>query len=682
MPVDVLPGTSPITLKRFKSLGILTLGDLLNVFPNRYENYSLISPINRLQEGETATVIGTVAEFKNQYARRGITLQKAVVVDDTGKISMTWFNQPYLVRVIKEGSRIAVAGTMKRFGHSYTLEPKEYEVLKYPDAPLVHTGRIVPIYPERHGLSSKILRDKIGIVLSQFFKEEEMEFLPASVIKANSLSPEGEAYRLVHQPQSMLDASRARRRLAFDELFIMQLSAAIVKNEWKEETVGMPFVMDGTVRTGIEAFISTLPFELTGAQQRVINEVMADLSRRSPMNRFVQGDVGSGKTIIAAVAAYAAHLNRYQTLIMAPTETLATQHYATLSRLFDAHTMTVGLQTGSKKLTKAQTEEMLSHDIIVGTHALITKSVSYEKVGLVVIDEQHRFGVAQRALLKKKGMNPHLLTMTATPIPRTIALTLYGELEMSVVDEMPKGRLPIKSFLVPPEKRANAYEWIRSQIKQHGTQVFIICPLIEESEEETMKSMKAAAKEYERLKSEVFKGLKVGLLHGKMKGKEKDEVMAQFKEKKYDILVSTSVVEVGIDIPNATVMMIEGSERFGLEQLHQLRGRVGRGDRQSYCLLFTETQEPNTIAKLNFFAKTTSGIDLAEYDLKLRGPGELFGTRQSGYSELKVASYSDLELIRTTKAAVDRFMPGYSADKFPKVGERVAKYRTDQITRD
>jgi len=437
----------------------------------------------------------------------------------------------------------------------------------------------------------------------------------------------------------------------------------------------------GTVHElSLQKFIANLPFKLTSDQNKATKEITTDLEKAVPMNRFLQGDVGSGKTVVAAIACYLTVLNGYQSLIMAPTEILANQHFQTINNLFSRlTTLRVSLITSSQKLSASWRIE--NSDIIIGTHALLNQKLKFEKVGLVVVDEQHRFGVNQRALLKEKALNPHLLTMTATPIPRTVALTLYGELDLSYIKELPYGRLPIKTFLVPKEKRGDGYNWIKNQIKEKQAQVFIVCPLIEESESETLKSIKAAKIEFENTKK-IFPEFKLGLLHGKIKSLEKQKIMSDFKNKKIDILVSTPVVEVGIDIPGATIMIIEGVERFGLAQLHQLRGRVGRSDKQSYCLLFSENLLEKTIKRLNFFCKNNLGIKLAEFDLTNRGAGNIFGTEQHGFVNLKIADLSDFELISKTKKAVEYFVGKYKIEDWEELKERVKKYETKQISRD
>ncbi len=691
-PTENLPLTSSITVSRLKSVGINTYFDLLNYFPFRYEDYSIISSISKIQIGEVVTIKGTVLKSQNVYTRKGLTLQKVEIEDKTGKIKVVWFNQPYLIRILQRGLFIALAVEAKGYLHSATLEPKEFEILKDLDCETIHTGRLVPIYSEKNGLSTKLIREKIFYLINDFYadrtKSRSEAFFPPEIASYNNLIDRFDAYKNIHFPSDFLLAKKARQRLAFEELFVIQLSARLVRNEWDKEHVTNAFKIKEHQQE-IGEFIHNLPFELTVAQKRVINEIIADLRKVRPMNRFLEGDVGSGKTVVAAIACYLAYLNGLQSLFMAPTEILAFQHYQTIMQLFKDYPVKIALHTSSKKQltnsarsSKDGKARTTNFDIVIGTHALIVQKLNFERVGFAVIDEQHRFGVAQRAKLKGKGINPHLLTMTATPIPRTVALTLYGELDLSVIDEMPIGRLPIKTFLVPKEKRESGYTWIKKQIKINGDQVFIICPLIEESEIETMKSVKAAAKEFERLKNEVFPEFKLGLLHGKLKSKEKDIIMQHFKDKKVDILVSTSVVEVGIDISNATIMIIEASERFGLAQLHQLRGRVGRGDKQSYCLLYTESSDGKVIERLKFFSKKQSGVEIAEYDFKRRGPGEIFGTRQHGYINLKIASMSDFELIDKSKKAVKYFLNKYQVDEFPEIKKGVEEYKTKQISRD
>ncbi len=631
--IEKLPNTSRTTIKRLKFLGVNSFFDLLNYFPFRYENYSLISTIDKLQPGEIVTIQGRIIEAKNEVTRRGMRIQKVIIDDGTGRIEVIWYNQPYLIRLFKPSPNLSVAGEVGQFGKRLLMEAFQYELLDFnvlkhqSRLSLKHTGRIIPIYPEKKGLSSRIIREKIFYILSLLNNHSQdgiKEVLPAEIVAYNQLLDELSAYKNIHFPKDLETAKKARQRLAFDELFTIQLSASLIKKEWEKEVVANQFKLDSKTNLLLTQFIANLPFRLTKAQKKALDEILTDLGSTHPMNRLLQGEVGSGKTVVATICCYLTYLHGYQSLLMAPTEILAFQHYETVSKLLSPFNVSVALITGSKKDMASNIKDK---DVIIGTQSLLNKNLKFNRVGFVIIDEQHRFGVIQRAMLKEKGINPHLLTMTATPIPRTVALTLYGELELSVIDEMPVGRGEVKTFLVPKEKRQSGYRWIKEMIKKEKVQAFIICPLIEESFVETMKSVKAAKKEYEYLKNIVFPEFKIGLIHGRLKSKEKNQVMSDFKNKVYDILVSTSMVEVGIDIPNATIMLIEAAERYGLAQLHQLRGRVGRGEKQSYCLLFTEMENEKIISRLNFFVNCRSGIALSEYDLRLRGPGEVYESR-------------------------------------------------------
>ncbi|VVA43595.1 ATP-dependent DNA helicase RecG [Candidatus Roizmanbacteria bacterium] len=679
--IESLPGTSSTTIRKFKSFGINTYFDLLNYFPTRYENYSIISKIDRIQVGEIVTISGKIVEAKNQYTRSKITIQNVVITDNTGTVEVNWFNQPYLIRVFKIGVNISVAGLVKQFGAKISIEPKEYEIVNFDRSNdrsvLKHTGRIIPIYSEKRGLSTKTIREKIYAVLDVACLRKQAETLPKEIILFNNLIDEDAAYQQIHFPDNLNMANKARGRLAFDELFSLQLANNLIKKEWQKEKVGNVFKISN-FEFLISNFINNLPFKLTSDQNKVIKEIVNDLKKITPMNRFLQGDVGSGKTVVAAVACYLSFLNCYQSIIMAPTEILANQHYQTISALFKNLPVKIGLQTGSNKSIKVKTQ---NNNIIIGTHALLSEKLKFKKVGLVVIDEQHRFGVNQRAFLKEKTLNSHLLTMTATPIPRTVALTLYGELDQSYIAEMPQGRQIIKTFLIPKEKRLDGYTWIKKQIRQNKAQVFIVCPLIEESESETLKSVKAVKIEFENLKK-IFSEFKLGLLHGKIRSSEKQTIMSGFKNNKIDILVSTPVVEVGIDIPGATIMIIEGAERFGLAQLHQLRGRVGRSNKQSYCFLYSENVTEKTIKRLDYFCKNNLGVKLAEFDLINRGAGNIFGTQQHGFVNLKIANLFDFELINRTKKAVEHFVEKYNIEEWNELNKRIEKYKVKNISRD
>lgn len=635
-PVKFLPLVGPAFARRLQKLEIKTVGDLLWHIPFRYEDYSLISKIGQVQPGETLTVIGNIFSSQNRFTKYGKQIQTITLQDESGKIDAIWFNQPFIFKSLGQGIVLALSGKVSNFGGRTVFESPEYEVVRDGN-PLIHTGRLVPIYPETGGVSSKWFRSRITPLLSS---ELTQEFLPKDISSTYKLLNLDQALHYVHFPLHLDQVTPAKHRLAFDELFLRQVAASQRRREWKNHKAITPFL---THEEKVLAFIESLPFTLTTAQKKVVREIVRDLARSVPMNRLLQGDVGSGKTVVAAIAMYVTHLNGFNSLLMAPTEILAEQHFSTLTLLLAPFQMNVELRTGSKKSSKRGTQSSMTN-ILVGTHALIEKSVQMDSVGLVVIDEQHRFGVRQRALLRNKGSQPHVLTMTATPIPRTMALTLYGDLDISVIDEMPKGRLPIKTWVVSTEKRSAAYTWIKKQVTSGvGQQVFIICPFITPSE--SLQTVKAATKEFTRLGTHVFPELRLGLLHGKMKTETKQSVLDTFRRREIDILVSTPVVEVGIDIPNATVMLVEGAERFGLAQLHQLRGRVGRRDLQSYCLLFTSEHTPETSRRLKNLEKSLTGAELAELDLKIRGSGELYGLSQHGRDFLKIASFQDRDLF-------------------------------------
>lgn len=675
-PIENLPRTSFVTIRKLKSLGINTFFVLLNYFPYRYENYSVVSSIYEAQPGELVTIKGKIMSVKNNFLRGGLKIQKAVIQDETGEIEVNWFNQLFLLRLLKVGETISISGLIKQFGQKKIIEPKEYDLGNN----FIHTGRIIPIYSEKNGLSTKTIRDKVNFVFSILSMSDLEETLPKEIISYNDLIDETTAYKNIHFPKNLEMIKKARERLSFDELFTIQLSAKLVKKEWLKEKVGNIFQISN-FKLKIEKFIDSLPFKLTNDQLQVWNEIRSDLLRTIPMNRFLLGEVGSGKTVVAALAVYLAYLNGYQSLLMAPTEILANQHFSTINKLFSKYKIQIGLLTSSSKVSNLKLK-IENYDLIIGTHALLNQKIKFDKVGLIIIDEQHRFGVAQRASLKEKGVNPHLLTMTATPIPRTVALTLFGELDLSVIKELPVNRIPIKSFFIPKNKRNDCYDWIKKEIALKKSQIFIVCPFIEESLSETLKSVKAATIEYENLKKNIFKDYKVGLLHGRLKSAEKKKIMTDFKNKEYDILVSTPVVEVGIDIPNATVMIIEGGERYGLASLHQLRGRVGRGDKQSFCFVFSEVENPTIVSRLNLFAKTHDGCLLAEKDLEMRGPGNLFGLEQHGYLDLEIASLTDYRMIDKTKKAAEYFINHYVVKDYVMLEKKINSLKTDNISKD
>lgn len=659
--VNKLRFIGPIYATRLSKLEIKTVGDLINHFPTRYIDFSLVSPIGRVQAGETVTIRGQIIWIKNEYTRSGKKIQKAKIADSSGYIEVVWFNQPFLIKTLPPGAFVAIGGKADWFGRKITIVSPEYEILRENKLSTVHTGRLVPVYPETSGLSSKWLRSRIAPLLEVILPEIK-EFLPTNIREKNGLIEVKTAFEQIHFPKTREEAQRARKRLAFDELFLLQLSVLKRKREWEKNEVAHKLTVD---QKRVVKFLKNLPFELTAAQKRSVKEILEDLARNRPMNRLLEGDVGSGKTVVAATAMYVAATNGYQAALMAPTQILALQHQQTLQKIFEPLDIKVSLITSFSQPDKSQKLNMA-----VGTHALIQKSITFENLALVVIDEQHRFGVKQRGILVKKGKTPHVLTMTATPIPRTVALTLYADLDLSILDEMPPGRRSIKTWVVPPQKRGAAYNWIREQIKEKQGQAFIVCPLIEQSEKETLKSVKAAKVEYEGLSKDVFPELSVGLIHGRLKPKEKEEVIEQFRKKHLDILVATPVVEVGIDIPDAQIMLIETAERFGLAALHQLRGRVGRSEKQSYCLLFTEESSEKAIRRLKALEEGKSGMELAELDLAIRGPGEIYGTAQHGFNQLKIASFSDLALIKEAQVAAKQIFP--KLEKLPILLEHLS----------
>jgi ATP-dependent DNA helicase RecG len=653
--LTVLHGVGPRNAESLKKLGMHTLGDMLYNFPRRYDDYSQLKPIRSLQYGEVVTVIGNVQSVVERKVRGGkMTILEAVVSDGTGALRISWFNQPWLVNRLKEGMAIALAGKIEQYLGRLVMNSPDWEPI---ETEHLHTNRIVPVYPLTASITQKWLRQQMDTVVN-YWANRVADPLPESVRRAAGLLTLGNAIQQAHFPDSQDKLKAARERLAFDEVFYLQMGVLRQKRK-AQAVVGRIFdVPDEWLAERIAA----LPFPLTGAQKRSIDDICVDIGSGRPMNRLIQGDVGSGKTVVAALAAMMVNRGGAQTAVMAPTSILVEQHFKNFSNFLVADGL---LAEGQVRLLTGDTsqgdrETLLAGlssgevKVLIGTHALIEDPVIFKDLQLVVIDEQHRFGVDQRAALRNKGQNPHLLVMTATPIPRSLALTLYGDLDLSVIDEMPAGREPVATYVLTPHERERAYSLIRAQIKA-GHQAFIVYPLIEESEK--LDTLKAAVDDHERLSKEIFPNLNLGLLHGKMKPDEKDAVMADFRDKKYDILVSTTVIEVGVDVPNATVMLIEGANRFGLAQLHQLRGRVGRGGGESFCLLIPDTADATENERLKAMQETNDGFRLAELDLQQRGPGEFIGTSQSGYAtSLKMASLTDVGLIeKARKHATELF---------------------------
>ena len=668
-PITVLKGVQDATAKRFVKLGVETVRDLIYHFPNRHLDFRITSPIANLVPGEDQTTTGFIWEAS--LVRLGPRAQgtEVIIGDDTGNIKAVWFNNTWLARSLKPNQRIAVGGKVKVFRGRKVFENPEHEIISENNR--THTGRMVPIYPLTDGLYQRSVRSLVRRALDLSLNKVS-EVLHEDLIRRRDLLGIREAITLAHYPDDEESKERARTRLAFDELFLIQLRVLAKKRDWQLGQEARPIPIDSALT---QSFVDSLPFPLTNAQSSALDEVTGDMQGSRPMARLLQGDVGSGKTVVATGALLQAVASGAQGAIMVPTEILAEQHFRTICGLlgkehglgwgnevvqsFDSfldRPIRVGLLMGDiRQGAKREVHRMIEEghiDIVVGTQALIQKDVEFRDLALIVVDEQHRFGVMQRAALRQKGASPHLLVMTATPIPRTLALTLYGDLDLTILDEMPPGRLPIETKWVKPRQRNLAYDFVRQQV-QKGRQAFVICPLVEESE---ALQTRAATKEYEWLSEDVFRELRLGLLHGRMNPADKDEVMDSFRQGELDILVSTAVVEVGIDVPNASVMMIEGAERFGLSQLHQFRGRVGRGPDQSYCLLLSDQPSEEAQGRLDLMTRTLDGFVLAEEDLRLRGPGEFFGTRQSGLPDLRMARLSDTALLEMARLEAEQAM--------------------------
>ncbi|HYX49783.1 MAG TPA: ATP-dependent DNA helicase RecG [Ktedonobacteraceae bacterium] len=682
--ITAVPGVGPSVAAKLRSLGIRTIRDLLFYFPRQHRDYSKLEKIANIPFGEVTTTLGLIWEVETVRTGKGVARTIATISDDTGKLRVTWFNQPYLQKQLQaaKGSYLVVTGVKQRFGNKIEFTVKSHELPEQGD--LLNTGRLVPTYALTEGLNAKSLRRFTKWVVDRYAAMIP-EYLPTSVRSAARLMPLPDAVSQVHYPENEQALQAARLRLGFDELFFIQLGMQERRSRWQREAPqGNAFKIDfhkilidtsdlatftggadlqekaqpGTTLPGNtlwsmlateKPFEETLPFRFTEAQRRVIIEIFADLAQSQPMCRLLQGDVGAGKTAVAAAALLMAALNGYQGAIMAPTELLAEQHAQSIGAMLEPFGIRTVLLTGSlrqreRALGRAAIENGQAM-VAIGTHALIQEDVNFARLGLVIVDEQHRFGVEQRDILRQKGYHPHMLVMTATPIPRTLALTVYGDLDVSVIDQMPPGRQKIITRWRSGARRDEANRLISQQVSE-GRQVFIICPLIEESES---LAVKAATVEYERLSRDVFPHLRLGLLHGSMKAADKDSIMRQFRDGELDILVATSVIEVGIDVPNATVMVIEDADRFGLSQLHQFRGRVGRGKHQSYCYVLSADASIQAQERLEVFESTDDGFRLAEADLKLRGPGDFFGVRQSGVPELRIADLSNTRLVELTR---------------------------------
>ena len=693
--VSQMRGVSKKNLPRLRNLGIETVGDLVQAFPGRHNDFSSIRPVAQLAPGDGQTAMLTVWEASQTMLGRQKSTQ-AVLGDETGSVRAVWFGNPWLANHLKAGTQVVLSGKVSVFRGSLVFQGPECETLDE-DEGLAHTGRLVPVYPSTKGLTQRALRSLVRRALAGCIEQVE-EYLADDVLHRSGLIGLRDAIRQMHYPDDWDSLAAARRRLAFDELFLLQMTVLERRSDWKAEGVGIPLEVGAEA---MDAFLKSLPFELTRAQTKSLKEALNDIESDRPMSRLLQGDVGSGKTVVAAAAMLAAVHNGKQAALMAPTEILAEQHFLTVCGLLDGpgfqpaggyiqrldvagadRKVTVALLLGGhRKREKDDLYSFLSAgmiDIVIGTHALIQEGVDIPNLALAVVDEQHRFGVAQRAALREKGARPHVLAMSATPIPRSLALTVYGDLDVSVIDEMPPGRQTIRTRFVESERRDAAYAFVRDEIEA-GRQAFVVCPLIDESE---AIQTRAAHEEYERLSKEVYPDRAIGLLHGRMSLQEKEGVMGRFKSGELDILVSTPVVEVGIDVPNATVMLIDGADRFGLSQLHQFRGRVGRGEHQSHCLLMSDSPGAEAMRRLKLLERISDGFQLAEEDLKLRGPGDYLGTRQSGLPAFKVAQITDQDILTLARREAVRLLAfdrDLSDPKHSALAARFAEYKGQTV---
>jgi len=677
-PISKIPRIGPDYQKKLKKMGIATIRDLLWHFPFRYDDFSDLTNIADAKIGQNVCIEGKIIniEIKRTWKRR-MFITNALIKDQTGSIGVVWFNQPFLINILQKGDMVVLAGKISQGPDGLYLSSPIHEKIsknKIQKSNLIHTARLVPVYPETEGLSSRWLRFILKPILTAL-ENKIVDPLPEDVRKKYKLLDLKDGLRQIHFPDSEKLAKRAKERFSFEELFI--LSLVILKERLalaQEKAIVIPLNLEA-----IQRFVKSLPFQLTNAQKKSAWQILKDLEKHRPMNRLLEGDVGSGKTIVAVMAALNVVLAGFQVAFMVPTEILAYQHFGQIIQLLKDFKLKIGLLTSqeakinSKKLKREELLDKLAKgkvDILIGTHALIQNGINFKKLVLVILDEQHRFGVKQRAkLCSQPELVPHLLSMTATPIPRTLSLTIYGDLDLSLINEMPKNRKKIITKIITPSERKSAYQFIKKEINS-GRQAFVICPRIESSlnkeEQNTWTDVKTVKEEYIKLSEKIFPDFKIAMLHGKMKSQEKEKIMKEFKEKEIDILVSTSVIEVGIDIPNATVMVIEGAEKFGLAQLHQFRGRVGRGQHQSYCLLFTESSGQTTNQRLKALISCQNGFELAEKDLEIRGPGDLSGSRQWGIPDLSMASLKDLALVEKTRdAAKDLLSDDPSLKKYP-----------------
>ena len=656
-PVTILKGVGEAKAKLFANLNIFTLGDLICHFPRGYEDRTKLVTISELSPDVPACFRATVMNNpRTAHIRKGLDMTKVQLADTTGRLNVTFFNNRFAAGQLEYGREYIFYGAVSGDFVGYNMTNPVFE---NPDSPGLTTRRVLPVYPLTAGLTNAAVGKAVLQALAVC--DPPAEILPEAVRAEYGILPAEEAYHAIHQPRDMEQAAQAKKRLIFEEFFVFSAGLSLMRSSRAEKKCA-PYT-----NFNMKPFYGSLPFSLTGAQSRAVEEILSDFRSGKPMNRLVQGDVGSGKTMVAAAAAYCAAGNGAQTALMAPTEILAEQHYASLSKLFAPLGITVDLLTGSMTVRqKREARERLASgetQVVVGTHALLTDATRFLRLGLVIADEQHRFGVAQRSKLSEKGEDPHLLVMSATPIPRTLALLMYGDLDVSILDELPPGRQTVETFLVGESYRARINAFIRKQVAE-GHQCFVVCPAVEENQELGMKAASAWA---ETLQQTVFPDLRIALLHGQMKGAEKEAAMAAFARGEADVMVATTVIEVGVDVPNATLMVIEDADRFGLSQLHQLRGRVGRGKAKSYCILTSHNRNPETLQRLKALCKTNDGFRIAEEDLKLRGPGDFFGSRQSGLPAFRVGDLScDLATLKQAQTASAQWIDAHGTEDTPE----------------
>lgn len=656
-PVTILKGVGEAKAKLFANLNIFTLGDLICHFPRGYEDRTKLVTISELSPDVPACFRATVMNNpRTAHIRKGLDMTKVQLADTTGRLNVTFFNNRFAAGQLEYGREYIFYGAVSGDFVGYNMTNPVFE---NPDSPGLTTRRVLPVYPLTAGLTNAAVGKAVLQALAVC--DPPAEILPEAVRAEYGILPAEEAYHAIHQPRDMEQAAQAKKRLIFEEFFVFSAGLSLMRSSRAEKKCA-PYT-----NFNMKPFYGSLPFSLTGAQSRAVEEILSDFRSGKPMNRLVQGDVGSGKTMVAAAAAYCAAGNGAQTALMAPTEILAEQHYASLSKLFAPLGITVDLLTGSMTVRqKREARERLASgetQVVVGTHALLTDATRFLRLGLVIADEQHRFGVAQRSKLSEKGEDPHLLVMSATPIPRTLALLMYGDLDVSILDELPPGRQTVETFLVGESYRARINAFIRKQVAE-GHQCFVVCPAVEENQELGVKAASAWA---ETLQQTVFPDLRIALLHGQMKGAEKEAAMAAFARGEADVMVATTVIEVGVDVPNATLMVIEDADRFGLSQLHQLRGRVGRGKAKSYCILTSHNRNPETLQRLKALCKTNDGFRIAEEDLKLRGPGDFFGSRQSGLPAFRVGDLScDLATLKQAQTASAQWIDAHGTEDTPE----------------